>query len=190
MAKNRHNPTTEMPKTKAEVRDRMMQDQAAARKRIAAKEERLPEAADHRRRAELGIDKDDGCWHSFSEDERVEPVWASGAPESGAPESGAPESGGESPARLGGSDRNPIVIDDDEPQPPPAKRPRSPSETGIIEGAFDSEISYARHDDHNDKLAIADGAAALVAFAAGGPPAAPDELPLLTDADVAMELGN
>ena len=174
-----------MPKTKAEVRDRMMQDQAAARKRIAAKEERLPEAADHRRRAELGIDKDDGCWHSFSEDERVEPVWASGAPESG-----APESGGESPARLGGSDRNPIVIDDDEPQPPPAKRPRSPSETGIIEGAFDSEISYARHDDHNDERAIADEAAALAAFVAGGPSDAPDELRLLTEAEVATALRN
>jgi len=176
-----------MAKTKAGVRARMMQGQAAALKCIAGKRKRLPEAADHSARAALGIDRDDGCWPDFSDDERVEPVWASGAPESG-----APESGGESPARLGDSDRNPIVIadDDDEPQPPPAKRPRSPSETGIIEGAFDSEILDAHDDDHDDERAIADGAAALVAFAAGGPPAAPDELLLLTDADVAMELGN
>ena len=174
-----------MTKTKAEVRDRMMQGQAAALERSAGKRKRLPEAADHSARAKRGIDRADGYWPDFSDDERVEPVWASGAPESG-----APESGGESPARLGGSDRNPIVIDDDEPQPPPAKRPRSPSETGIIEGAFDSEILDARDDEHDDERAIADGAAALVAFAAGGPPAAPDELPLLTDADVAMELNN
>lgn len=171
-----------MAETKAEVRARMMQGQAAALGRIAGKRKRLPAAADHAARAALNIDRADGCWPDFSDDERVDLGRLRRIPESG-----APESGGESPARLGDSDRNPIVIDDDE--PPPAKRPRSPSEAGIMDGAFDREIRDA-HGEDDDERAIADGAAALAAFAAGGPPAASNELPLLTEADVAMELGN
>ena len=111
-----------MTKTKAEVRDRMMQGQAAALERSAGKRKRLPEAADHSARAKRGIDRADGYWPDFSDDERVEPVWASGAPESG-----APESGGESPARLGGSDRNPIVIDRSRRQPSDRVRHQRPA---------------------------------------------------------------
>ena len=170
-----------MAKTKAGERKKMDQRRkAAALGRIAGKRKRLPAAADHRARAELGIDR--LGWPYSSEDEQVEPVWASGAPESG-----APESGGESPARLGDSFLNPIVIEDDDEPQPPAKRPCSPSEDGIIKGAFDSEIRDAHVDDDR---AIADGAAALAAFATGGLLAASGELPVLTEAEVARELGN
>ena len=68
-------------------------------------------------------------------------------------------------------------------------RPRSPAEEGIINGKFDTEIRNA-HGENDDERAIADEAAALAAFVAGGPSDAPDELRLLTEAEVATALRN